>query len=130
MRKSEASGFTVIELLIVVVIIAILAAITIPKAASIRTKAHIATVTAELKNLATLQEIYMGEQQEYAPNIATLGMTVSPAVTISVDQATDTGWAATATHTGLDGRFCSIYYGNSSPTNVDPAASPGLVACN
>ena len=50
MRPRRA--FTLIELLIVVVIIGVLAAIAIPKFANTKQKAYVATMKSDLKNLA------------------------------------------------------------------------------
>jgi prepilin-type N-terminal cleavage/methylation domain-containing protein len=49
-------GFTLIELLIVVVIIGILAAIAIPKFATTKDKAKLASVKTDLRNYMTAQE--------------------------------------------------------------------------
>ena len=65
-------GFTLIELLIVVVIIGILAAIAIPKFGNVKEKANVAAIKADLKALATAQEVYFAENATYT-SLATLG---------------------------------------------------------
>ena len=57
-------GFTLIELLIVVVIIGILAAIAIPKFASTKEKAYLASMKTDLRNLATAQEAYAADNNQ------------------------------------------------------------------
>ena len=63
-------GFTLIELLIVVVIIGILAAIAIPKFASTKEKAYLASMKSDLRNLATAQEGYFADNQVYLAGTA------------------------------------------------------------
>jgi len=58
---SNRKGFTLIELLIVVVIIGILAAIAIPKFASTKEKAYLASMKSDLRNGATAQEGYFAD---------------------------------------------------------------------
>ena len=73
-------GFTLIELLIVVVIIGILAAIAIPKFASTKEKAYLATMKSDLRNLATAQEGYFADAKTYFSGTASnngTGTTVS-----------------------------------------------------
>ena len=56
--KKRCAGFTLIELMIVVAIVGILAAIAIPSYSSYRTKARLSQVTATLDALATGAEEY------------------------------------------------------------------------
>ena len=58
-------GFTLIELLIVVVIIGILAAIAIPKFATTKDKAKLASVKTDLRNYMTAQEAYFSDKATY-----------------------------------------------------------------
>ena len=58
-------GFTLIELMIVVVIIGILAGIAIPKFANTKEKAYIASMKSDLRNLVTAQEAYFADSTAY-----------------------------------------------------------------
>ncbi len=128
--QNNSRGFTLIELLIVVVIIGVLASIAIPKFSSMRTKSYIAAVTSDLKNVASQQEIYLSNQYTYAADVTDLDITLTDAVTISVNESTGTGWAATGSHSGLAGQQCGIYFGDASAANASPATQPGFVTCN
>lgn len=130
MTEKPSSGFTLVELLIVVVVIGILATIAIPKYSRMREKAYVATVTSDLKNLASQQEIYLSNNQTYAATTTALGVTLSDNVTITVNESSGTGWAATGTHSGLAGGQCGFYYGSASATNGSPATVPGEVVCD
>lgn len=128
--KGSSRGFTLIELIIVVVVIGVLATIAIPKFSQMRTKSYIAAVTSDLKNLASQQEIYLSNEHVYASDVADLDMLLTDAVTITVNEATGTGWAATGTHSGLAGQQCGIFFGDAAASNADPATTPGMVLCN
>jgi len=130
MKKDHARGFTLIELLIVVVVIGILATIAIPKFSSMREKSFVSAVTSDLRNLATQQEIYLGSYFTYASVVADLDLTVTDDVTLSINEATGTGWAATGTHTGLSGDQCGLFYGSASASNAAPATTPGAIVCD
>ena len=123
----QRSGFTLIELLIVVVIIGILAAIAIPKFSATREKAFISTAKADLRNLASLQEVYYNANYSFTTDLAAVGFTNSDGITVSVGEATNLGWSASAVHDGLPAENCAIYHGNA--TAVTPATAESVVAC-
>ena len=66
MKKSR-SGFTIVELLIVIVVIGILAAITVVAYNGIQERAQISTAQAELSNIAKAAQLYYVENNRY-PN--------------------------------------------------------------
>ena len=84
----------------------------------------------DLKNLASQQEIYLSNNYSYAPTTTALGITVTDNVTVSINEYSGTGWAATGTHSGLAGAQCGIYYGSASASNASPATVPGEVVCD
>ena len=63
MKKRE--GFTLIELMIVIAIIGILAAIAIPQFAAYRKKSYNAAAVSDLRTAKTSLEAYYAEAQEY-----------------------------------------------------------------
>lgn len=125
--KSSESGFTLIELLIVVVIIGILASIAIPKFSATREKAFLSAAKADLRNLASQQEVYHNVHYTFTTDLAAAEFTESEGVTVTVGEATGAGWSATATHAGLAAERCAIYHGNA--TAVTPATVQSVVMC-
>jgi type IV pilus assembly protein PilA len=86
MRKNE--GFTLIELMIVIAIIGILAAIAIPQFSAYRMRSYNAAAEADLRNAATAQEAYYVDAQRYQadPNLlvgTTYGLFLSQGVIMS-----------------------------------------------
>ena len=126
---NKQRGFTLVELLIVVVIIGILASIAIPKYTSTRQKAFLSSIKTDLKNLATHQEIYHNTAFSFASSLALAGATVSDGVTITINEATGSGWAATAAHAGLPNEQCGLYQGNAAAVGGDPGPAEGVVGC-
>ena len=128
MTDRKTAGFTLIELLIVVVIIGILAAIAIPKFTSTREKAFMAAAAADLRNLASLEEVYYNDYYSFTSDLTAVGFTNSEGVVVTIGEATNRGWSATAAHLGLPSETCAIYHGNATP--VSPATVESAVECS
>ena len=67
MKRNE-KGFTLVELLIVIAIIAILAAIAIPQFSAYRVRALNTAAQSDLKNFRTTLEAYFADNQSYTFN--------------------------------------------------------------
>lgn len=122
MKTPTDHGFTLIELLIVVVIIGILAAIAIPKFSSTRERAYLSALRADLRNLANLQAVYYNEMFSYSTSASDLSFTNSEGVVVSIVEADNTGWSASASHMAMPAESCAIYHGSASvlsPANVE-----------
>ena len=129
--RPKPNGFTLIELLIVVVIIGLLAAIAIPKFAATQQKAHVAAMKADLRNLITAEEAYLADYLTYYGGPVPSGLftyETTKGVNVTISNVSLSGWSAIATHTGVPGRTCAIFYG-SSGVAIAPATTEGVVAC-
>jgi len=95
-------GFTLIEVMMVVAIIGVLAAIAIPQFQSYRRRAQDAAAKTALHQLAKAQEDYYLEYNTYKANQANIntstGWTVEPAVVVNILAANTTSWSAVASH--------------------------------
>lgn len=102
----KRKGFTLIELMIVVAIIGILAAIAIPQFASYRQRAQDSAAQSALKNLATAQEDYYVQNETYAQALGSLS-TYTPDTNVSLNLTSGdaTSWAATASHKSSTNTF-------------------------
>ncbi|MFC1580543.1 type IV pilin protein [Thermodesulfobacteriota bacterium] len=70
--KANQRGFTLIELMIVIAIIGILAAIAIPQFTAYRNRSFNAAAQSDIRNAATAQEAYYVENRCYSPLLASL----------------------------------------------------------
>ena len=94
-------GFTLVEVLIVVIIIGILAAIGVPQFANSIEKAKCGEARAGLGHMQTGEKVYFAENEYYSTNTDDLDITLSQRYwTFTISSPTSTTYTATATRSG------------------------------
>ncbi|MGC1402812.1 MAG: prepilin-type N-terminal cleavage/methylation domain-containing protein [Thermodesulfobacteriota bacterium] len=100
-KKRNQKGFTLVELLIVIAIIGILAAIAIPQFSAYRVRAYNATALADIKNAYTAGQAYFGDNPAVTADIAAIkaaGYNPSKDVTVTVVDGAQATFALTSKH--------------------------------
>jgi len=112
-RKTKERGFTLIEMMIVIAVVGILAAIAIPRYADYRARGWMSAVRTDAKNVYTAVQTYLANNPDAIPAYrSTKGPGLMPApydfarvtagVTISV---ADTTGDITGSHANLGGTY-------------------------
>jgi len=124
------AGFTLIELMTVIVVLGVLATIALPNYWHVRHKAKVTAMQSDLRNLATQQEVYHDRMLTYGASVAVLGqVSLSPGVQIDITYADSKGWAAQAAYDSYGDVTCGCFIGDAPPASGSPATSPGVVTC-
>ena len=76
--KRQVSGFTIVELLIVIVVIGILAAITVVAYNGVQSRARQVKAQADITNVQKLVEAYYAQNGSYPMTTTTLGGSLNP----------------------------------------------------
>jgi type IV pilus assembly protein PilA len=100
-KKKNQKGFTLVELLIVIAIIGILAAIAIPQFSAYRVRAYNATALADIKNAYTAGQAYFGDNPAGTATldlIKAAGYNPSKDVTVTVTNGAQATFALTSKH--------------------------------
>ncbi len=123
-RMRDHRGFTLIEVLVVIVLVGVLAGLAITQYATFRARGYDATVAAAVRGVATGEEAYYAENRVYAASVDELrGMVVGDVdITISAGNSGDlqSSFRVVGSHRGTPRSFTWV---------SDPApGSPNLAA--
>lgn len=130
LKRPARDGFTLIELMIAMIIIGILASFAVAMLWRSKDQGYEASMKSDLRSLVTDQENYFGRNSTYAGNLTDLAPpTISPGVLITITNASQTGWAATATHPSVEHRVCAIRFGSAPSSAAPEAVDVGFVQC-
>ena len=102
-HSAAHAGFTLIEVLIVIALIALLAAIAIPQFVIYRTRSVDAQMKSDLRNASVAVESYFVTNHVYPTSvgvISTLGFQGTQGVTLSLTNVTANSYRLTATKSG------------------------------
>lgn len=132
--EEKEEGFTLIELLVVIIIIGILAAIAIPVFLNQRKKGWDAQAKSDARNLATLEETYFTDNNQY--QVATSKATAQTALpdykpSATVQNVVIKNYAADGTTLGTTqavGGYCISVQSNSTNWFTYDSTKGGLLA--
>jgi prepilin-type N-terminal cleavage/methylation domain-containing protein len=127
-KPSVRRGFTLIEVLIVVVIIGILAAIAIPKFSNTKSKAYAAAMKSDLRNLMTAETMYFNDSSKYV-TYDTVQLKFKPSTGVyGPNIVAGSGyWSATVTHSQVANFSCGVAVNTTNP--ILASARDGEIAC-
>lgn len=125
--RSPSRGFTIIEMLVVLVVLGILAGLGFAKLQSSKDKATIASMHSDLRAVAEEQEAFYIDHRLYSVTTDSLNPNYSSGNVIVIHEATVSGWSGSVSNPKVT-RVCYVMVGNAAP--VGTAIADGGISCS
>lgn len=124
---AEQDGYSLVEILVVVVIIGILAMIAIPRFTNLTNRAKMVEAQTMLGQVATLQQAYYYQYDRYATSLSAIGFEQAALIAdggtarylLSIEQADEKGFTAIATSV--------VDFNNNGTFNVWMVTQTGVI---
>jgi Tfp pilus assembly protein PilE len=110
----------------VLVVLSALTLIAVPRIREMKRRAYVTTLTHDLRNFANIEEMYWEDANTYTNSLAALKFQPSTDVSVTVVEATPSGYSAKFEHTP-SGTYCAVFFGTAAP--VPPATAKASIAC-
>jgi len=120
-------GFTLIELMVVVVIIALLAGMAVVRLTGTKERALIAKMRSDLRTLTVQQEAYFSDNERFSTSLTDLKFVVTQGMEVTIVQGDGAGWSATMHPVGSTTPICAVFFANAA--QVAPAEREGVIGC-
>lgn len=122
-------GFSLIEMLVIVIVLGILASIAFLRMTQVTRDANLSILKSDLRSAATAEAIYFERFFEYAEPEDIPEFAISDGVTLDLTWNSESGFALTGTHIGLD-TVCGVFVGPAEEGVAGPAVDEGVVTCD
>ena len=120
-------GFTLIEMLVVMIVIGILAGLAYARVQSQKDKAVIAAMTSDLRVLAEAQEAHYLQNRLYTTDLVSLNVLPTVGNSLVIVEATAAGWSGRISNPRTP-RQCYILVGQAAP--IGSATQDGVINCS
>ncbi len=120
-------GFTIIEMLVVMVVLGILATLAFARLQNTKEKAIIASLSADLHGVVEEQEGFYFTHRYYSATTDSLNPNYTTGNVVSILEATGSGWSGSVTNPKVT-RVCYVVVGNAAP--VGTAQPDGGISCS
>ena len=117
----NAKGFTLVELLVVIVVIGILAAISMPRLTEARERSHVAAMQSDMGQLRTAMEMCHQDGGHTYVGCDEALITGTTGVSLAVAGQTGTTYTIAATHASTASWVCDYDH--------EGGATPGQIIC-